>query len=57
MLEVFLTGLALGMIHVGKCNDTAGGTIVEQLMEAWDEIMLSTSKHYNGLTINDSLSL
>mmetsp|Transcript_28465 Transcript_28465/g.51437 ORF Transcript_28465/g.51437 Transcript_28465/m.51437 type:complete len:922 (-) Transcript_28465:95-2860(-) len=37
MLEVSLAGLALGMIYVGKCDDTAGGTIVQRLMEASDE--------------------
>mmetsp|Transcript_29951 Transcript_29951/g.56641 ORF Transcript_29951/g.56641 Transcript_29951/m.56641 type:complete len:944 (-) Transcript_29951:87-2918(-) len=37
MLEVSLAGLALGMIYVGKCDDTVGGTIVQRLMEASDE--------------------
>mmetsp|Transcript_37776 Transcript_37776/g.80694 ORF Transcript_37776/g.80694 Transcript_37776/m.80694 type:complete len:945 (-) Transcript_37776:128-2962(-) len=37
MLEVSLAGLALGMIYVGKCDDAAGGTIVQRLMEASDE--------------------
>jgi len=37
MLEVSLAGLALGMIFVGKCDDTVGGTIVQRLMEATDE--------------------
>ncbi|KAL3762002.1 hypothetical protein ACHAW5_008226 [Stephanodiscus triporus] len=37
MLEVSLAGLALGMIFVGKCDDAAGGTIVQRLMEASDE--------------------
>uniref|UniRef100_A0A6U3SHK8 26S proteasome non-ATPase regulatory subunit 2 homolog n=1 Tax=Ditylum brightwellii TaxID=49249 RepID=A0A6U3SHK8_9STRA len=37
MLEVSLAGLALGMIYVGKCDDTVGSTIVQRLMEASDE--------------------
>lgn len=37
MLEVSLAGLALGMIFVGRCDDTVGGTIVQRLMEATDE--------------------
>ncbi|KAL7554779.1 hypothetical protein ACHAWF_018316 [Thalassiosira exigua] len=37
MLEVSLAGLALGMLYVGKCDDAAGGTIVQRLMEASDE--------------------
>eukprot|EP00804_Cyclotella_cryptica_P012852 CCRYP_010607-RA/>CCRYP_010607-RA protein AED:0.00 eAED:0.00 QI:1280/1/1/1/1/0.66/3/67/625 len=37
MLEVSLAGLALGMIYVGKCDDSVGGTIVQRLMEATDE--------------------
>lgn len=37
MLEVSLAGLALGMIFAGKCDDAAGGTIVQRLMEATDE--------------------
>ncbi|CAB9502664.1 ATPase regulatory subunit 2 [Seminavis robusta] len=37
MLEVSLAGLALGMIFVGKCDDSVGGTIVQRLMEASDE--------------------
>ena len=37
MLEVSLAGLALGMIYVGKCDDNAGGTIVQRLMEASEE--------------------
>ncbi|KAL3945265.1 MAG: hypothetical protein SGBAC_000676 [Bacillariaceae sp.] len=36
-MEVSLAGLALGMIFVGKCDDTVGGTIVQRLMEATDE--------------------
>mmetsp|Transcript_9187 Transcript_9187/g.21906 ORF Transcript_9187/g.21906 Transcript_9187/m.21906 type:complete len:931 (-) Transcript_9187:26-2818(-) len=36
-MEVALAGLALGMIFVGKCDDTVGGTIVQRLMEATDE--------------------
>uniref|UniRef100_A0A7S2EGD7 26S proteasome non-ATPase regulatory subunit 2 homolog n=1 Tax=Trieres chinensis TaxID=1514140 RepID=A0A7S2EGD7_TRICV len=37
MLEVALAGLALGMIYVGKCDETAGSTIVQRLMEATEE--------------------
>lgn len=37
MLEVSLAGLALGMIYVGKCDETVGSTIVQRLMEATDE--------------------
>ena len=66
MLEVSLTCLALGMIYVGKCDDAVGGKIVQRLMKASDEIILSqykldinnrTCKHYRDITINDSLSL
>ena len=37
MLEVSLAGLALGMIFVGKCDESAGGTIIQSIMEASDE--------------------
>ena len=37
MLEVSLAGLALGMIYVGKCDDSAGGAIVQKMMEASDD--------------------
>jgi 26S proteasome regulatory subunit N1 len=37
MLEVSLAGLALGMIFVGKCNETVGSAIVQRIMEATDE--------------------
>ena len=37
MLEVSLAGLALGMIYVGKCDETVGSTIVQRMMEATDE--------------------
>jgi 26S proteasome regulatory subunit N1 len=37
MLEVSLAGLALGMIFVGKCDDSVGGTILQRLMEATDD--------------------
>jgi len=37
MLEVCLAGLALGMIYVGKCDETVGSTIVQRLMEATEE--------------------
>eukprot|EP00978_Attheya_sp_CCMP212_P001402 scaffold2957_cov55-Attheya_sp.AAC.1 len=37
MLEVCLAGLSLGMIYVGKCDETVGSTIVQRLMEATDE--------------------
>lgn len=36
-VEVCLAGLALGMIFVGKCDDSVGGSIVQRLMEATDE--------------------
>lgn len=37
MLEVSLAGLALGMIYVGKCDESAGGAIVQSIMEASEE--------------------
>jgi 26S proteasome regulatory subunit N1 len=37
MLEVSLAGLALGMVFVGKCDDSVGGAILQRLMEATDE--------------------
>jgi len=37
MLEASLAGLALGMIYVGKCDETVGSTLVQKLMEASDE--------------------
>ena len=37
MLEVSLAGLALGMIYVGKCDETAASAIVQSIMEASDE--------------------
>lgn len=37
MLEVSLAGLALGMIFVGKCDDSVGGSLVQRLMEATPE--------------------
>ena len=37
MLEVSLAALALGMIYVGKCDETVGSTIVQRMMEASDE--------------------
>merc|ERR1712194_92042 len=36
-LEVSLAGLALGMIFVGKCDESVGGCLVQRLMEATDE--------------------
>jgi 26S proteasome regulatory subunit N1 len=36
-VEVALGGLALGMVFVGKCDDSVGGTIVQRLMEATAE--------------------
>jgi 26S proteasome regulatory subunit N1 len=36
-MEVALAGLALGMVFVGKCDDSVGGAIVQRLMEATDE--------------------
>lgn len=46
MLEVSLAGLALGMIYVGKCDDTVGGTIVQRLMEATDEELSDSHARY-----------
>jgi len=37
MLEKSLAGLALGMLYVGKCDETAGSTLVQILMEASDD--------------------
>mmetsp|Transcript_42113 Transcript_42113/g.61778 ORF Transcript_42113/g.61778 Transcript_42113/m.61778 type:complete len:937 (-) Transcript_42113:158-2968(-) len=37
MLEVSLAGLALGMIYVGKCDESVGSAMVQRLMEASDE--------------------
>lgn len=37
MLEASLAGLALGMIYVGKCDETVGSTIVQRLMEGTEE--------------------
>ena len=37
MLECSLAGLALGMICVGKCDETVGSALVQKLMEASDE--------------------
>eukprot|EP00559_Dactyliosolen_fragilissimus_P002559 CAMPEP_0184867080 /NCGR_PEP_ID=MMETSP0580-20130426/25032_1 /TAXON_ID=1118495 /ORGANISM="Dactyliosolen fragilissimus" /LENGTH=924 /DNA_ID=CAMNT_0027367127 /DNA_START=176 /DNA_END=2950 /DNA_ORIENTATION=+ len=37
MLEVSLAGLALGIICVGKCDETIGSAILQRLMEATDE--------------------
>jgi 26S proteasome regulatory subunit N1 len=36
-LEVALAGLALGLVFVGKCDDSVGGSLVQRLMEATDE--------------------
>jgi len=33
MLEASLAGLALGVIYVGKCDETVGSTLVQKLME------------------------
>lgn len=33
-MEAALAGLALGMVFVGKCNDSVGGAIIQRLMEA-----------------------
>jgi len=45
-LEVSLAGLALGMVFVGKCDDTVGGTIVQRLMEATDEELEHSHARY-----------
>lgn len=37
MLEVSLAGLALGMIYVGKCDESAASAIMQSIMEASDE--------------------
>ena len=46
MLEVSLAGLALGLNFVGKCDDTAGGTIVQRLMEATEEELNHSHARY-----------
>jgi len=46
MMEVSLAGLALGMIFVGKCDDTVGGTIVQRLMEATDDELNHSHARY-----------
>ncbi len=46
MLEVCLAGLALGLVFVGKCDDSVGGTIVQRLMEASDEELNHTHARY-----------
>jgi len=37
MIEVCLAGLALGMIFVGKCNETVGSAIIQRIMEATED--------------------
>jgi 26S proteasome regulatory subunit N1 len=37
MMEVSLAGLALGLVFVGKCDDSVGGSIVQRLMEATED--------------------
>jgi len=46
MSEVCLAGLALGMIFVGSCDDTVGGTIVQRLMEATDDELSHQHSRY-----------
>merc|ERR1711862_510805 len=46
MMEVSLAGLALGMIFVGKCDDTVGGTIVQRLMESSDDDLNHTHARF-----------
>lgn len=36
-MEVSLAGLALGLVFVGKCDDSVGGSIVQRLMEATED--------------------
>jgi 26S proteasome regulatory subunit N1 len=48
-IEVCLAGLALGMVYVGSCDDIAGGTIVQRLMEATDEELDHSHARYLGL--------
>jgi 26S proteasome regulatory subunit N1 len=45
-LEVCLAGLALGMIFVGKCDDSVGGAIVQRLMEATDDELNHSHARY-----------
>jgi len=49
MLEVSLAGLALGMICVGSCDDTVGGTLVQRLMEATEEELDHPHARFLGL--------
>lgn len=37
MMEVSLAGLALGLVFVGKCDESVGGSIVQRLMEATED--------------------
>lgn len=46
MLEASLAGLALGMIYVGKCDETVGSTLVQKLMEASDEDLEHSHARY-----------
>jgi 26S proteasome regulatory subunit N1 len=46
MVEVALAGLALGLVFVGKCDDSVGGTIVQRLMEASDDELSHSHVRY-----------
>mmetsp|Transcript_503 Transcript_503/g.753 ORF Transcript_503/g.753 Transcript_503/m.753 type:complete len:924 (+) Transcript_503:86-2857(+) len=46
MMEASLAGLALGLIFVGKCDDSVGGTIVQRLMEASDDDLSHSHARY-----------
>jgi len=46
IVEVSLAGLALGLVFVGKCDDTVGGTIVQRLMEATEEELNHTHSKF-----------
>lgn len=46
MMEVSLAGLALGLIFVGKCDDSVGGSIVQRLMEASDDDLSHSHARY-----------
>jgi len=46
MMEVSLAGLALGLIFVGRCDDSVGGTIVQRLMEATEDELSHSHARY-----------
>lgn len=46
MLECSLSGLALGMICVGSCNEAVGSSIVQKLMEASDDDLDHSHSRY-----------